>query len=486
MDAGTTGGRGPGPSPWGLIALALSAVAMLALMPPIPMVERSVTGEAVVSAGAAVERRLEVTISAAAATGGDGAMGARLGARFEAASGLAEAPYGESRIEIVGPAATAPGDPPASGSDLPLDRCTDGCTLTYAVRITGGPGVLPGSVARYVVYAWISYEGGKPVPDPNGLRLDLEGAASGVVAPVWGILAGLLAMVLGTAAGPAVHRRLGPGRRGLPAAALLLLVIGAAAWGPVRGTIAVVAAGYLPELLADPLGLLYVVDAFALGVLGTLAWGLWRGRRRWAADGGWLLGVAAVATVGLGGLWLTWSSTTEQTFQPLAFAAQAALVGGLGGVVIGQAWRAVPLPGRDRCWAALAVLANGVLVAGLWFLVVQGLRTFPDPALHAMLLVLPAGLVLLGFRRWLRGRRTVLAAVDTLILLVGILETDLLSTSLPYTGYGGPSLDIAEVGVALAVVAALVGAMTATHLVVRSHPPVTRVDVDPGGPLPTT
>jgi hypothetical protein len=176
-----------------------------------------------------------------------------------------------------------------------------------------------------------------------------------------------------------------------------------------------------------------------------------------------LLGLSAVATVGLGGLWLAWRLTSETVLQPIFVAAPFVLLGGVGGIVIGQAWRTDRRADHDRWWAALAVLSHGVVIAGFGFLAEQ---SFYDPFANSptsVLALVPAALVTLAFRRWLSGRQFWLALFDLIIAGTGLLGLWLWSTN--FVGFTTvPSrLEIDDVAVFVAVAAALVALVTSFH-----------------------
>ena len=416
----------------------------------------------------AVERELKVHVDPEA---GDATRGT-ISLVFKAASGL-QTSYtrGVSLALVNAFDATGPFPP---DNDFPLERCSAGCDLTYLIRIVSRPDVLPGSVVRYEVDVRLEYDHNSRSHTESELRLDLEGQASGPVAPVWSLLAGVLALVGGIAAGPRVHAALGTRRRRLPALALIAAAIGSIVWGVILW------AGYISgsEVRLSPGLLLAVLDPWSTALVGTLAWEIWQGLRRWDADGGWMLGLAAVATVGLGGLWMAWWSTVDALVQPVLLALPFVVLGLLGGVVIGQAWRTDARARHDRWWAALAVLSHGVLIAGFGFLAQQGaFDPFSGPQPTSLLLLVPAVLVVLAFRRWLGGRQGWLVLFDLAIALIGLLGLMFWTSAFPFAA-NPHRFEIDDVGVFLAVTSAVVAFVTSLHSMRRTTPAGTSVAPD--------
>ena len=459
------GGRGP--TVRSLIILAISALALIATTPGQPTVAGRSIGEAVVDGGDSIERELRIHVDPAA---GDASSGS-IHLEFQAASGLQASYTRDATIALV-TASDARGSFEPS-STFPVERCSSGCDLRYRIRIATAPDVFPGSLVRYEVDVELRYDGYGP-RDQSLLRVDLEGSASGPVAPIWALIAGVLALVGGILAGPAVHGLLPEGRRRWPSIALLALTVGLMAWLFIDGVLSVVEYARLDLLLAQqPLALFLVADPWSMVLLGTLAWGVWRGLQRWSADGGWLLGLSAVAAAGLGGLWLAWRLTSEAVLQPVLVSLPFMLLGGLGGIVIGQAWRTDKRADHDRWWAGLAVLSHGILIAGFGFLAEQ---SFFDPFSRSpmsLLALIPAALMILAFRRWLSGRQFWLALFDLIIAGTGVLGLWLWSTNFVGFTTVPTRLEIDDVAVFLAVIAALVGTLTAFHSMPRAGPAVT-------------
>jgi hypothetical protein len=475
--------RRDGPDGRALAILLLGVLAIVATSAPIPSVEARTIGEVTIGPGETAQRDLRIHVAPEAG----GATTGTIALDFQSASGL-QTGYAPGASLSLGAASDAAGPFPPSPT-FPLERCLQGCDLTYHVDITGGPAVLPGSIARYTVEVRLQYANGSSAPPSDTLRLDLDGAASGPVAPTWAVVAGLLALVLGVLAGPAIDRRLSARRRRWPGYLAIALALVAIGWSMIAGLTAIIGAGYLGAILQWPSVLYAFGDPWSIALVLTLVLGLWRGVQRWPIDGGWLLGVAAVALVAIGGLWWTWSWTLDAVIQPVLLGASLAVLAVVGGVVIGQAWRTDPRARHDRWWAAVAVVAHGMIVAGFGFI---ALATLPDQSSSSplsFLLLIPAALVAIAFGRWLYGGQRWLILFDVLVAGTGLLGAlawgSLSGISSSQAGLAGD-----DAGVALAVVAALVALATSLHQMAPragSGGEVPRPDAAPPAtqPLPT-
>jgi hypothetical protein len=469
------GGRGP--TVRSLIVLAINALALIATTPAQPTIAGRVIGEVVLDGGQSVERELRIHVDPEA---GD-ASGGSIYLSFQAASGLQTSSTRHATLMFVA-ASDARGSFEPSAT-IPVERCVSGCDLAYRIRIATARDVLPGSLIRYEVDVSLGYSG-YGQRDQSLMRVDLDGAASGPVAPIWALLAGVLALVGGMGAGPVVDRGLEAGRRRAPGVALLALTVGLMAWLFIDAVLNVVEYAGLGLLAQRPLDLFLVADPWSVILLGTLGWGIWRGLQRWPADGGWLLGLSAVATAGLGGLWLAWRLTSEAVLQPFLVVAPFVLLGGISGLVIGQAWRTDPRADHDRWWAALAVLSQGILIAGFGFLAEQSMFDPFATSQASFLALIPAGLLALAFRRWLGGRRFWVALFDIVIAGMGLLGLWLWSTSFVGFTTAPARLEIDDVAVYLAVAASLVAIVTAFHEMPSAQPAITPPAV--GGDPTTT
>jgi hypothetical protein len=447
--------RPPGPSVRGIGVLVLAALAIVATTPPLPSLEGRVIGEVGISTGEDVRRELRIHVDPEA---GDATAGT-IDVKFQSASGMRT---GSTRDATVGlaDASDADGSFPPSQT-FPLERCTNGCDLVYGIVVSAGPRILPGSVVRYTVDVQLHYSSGSP--GTGGMRLELEGAASGPVVPVWAVLAGVVALLLGLRTAPRLDLRLPSGRRHWPALGLAVLALVTVGWSMIERVAAVVGLGVLADLVRSPTTLLSFADPWSVGLGLTLAWGVWRGVRRWPVDGGWLLGIAAVALVGLGGLWWTYWSTLDPVIQPVVLAASFVVLGGLGGVVIGQAWRTDLRARHDRGWAAVGVLAHGIIIAGFGFMATTSLSDPFGSTPTSLVLLIPIALVALAFGRWLYGRRNVLIVFDLLIAGIGLFGAFIwtsLSTGLSTT----PTIvETDDVAIGVAVVASLVALVASFH-----------------------
>jgi hypothetical protein len=270
------------------------------------------------------------------------------------------------------------------------------------------------------------------------------------------VLAGVLGLVAGWLLAPRVDLALGRRRR-WPAVALAVVPLAVlVALGLQR--IAVV----LPYGAELANAVFFLLEPWSLALLGTLTWGVVHGVRRWDADGGWVLGLAAVALAGLGGLWLAWSTTLDPVGQPIVSALWAAVLGIMTGTVVGQGWRLDPRAFHDRIMAGAAVLSHGVVIAGFAFLAVNSLYD-PFGNLSGLLGLVPAALIALALRRWFSGGRAWLVLFDLLVAGTGLLGFWLVvlpSSSALLTL--GPE-PIADVAVTIAVVASLVALATAFY-----------------------
>lgn len=461
--------RGPGPSRSALAVLALSSLVLLATSQAQAQLAGTAEGGVTIGPGEVLEREVRVHLDPA---GGDGATTGTIRPTLLAASGLDTSYPIDVGIGLIAGRA-ADGEPvPADGS-FPVDRCGDGCDLTYVLRISGGPTVLPGSVVRYRIDAVVTYGGSFGSRDPGLMRVEVDGPAGGPVPAVWAVLSGLLAIAVGVAVGPRVDATLRHRRRTWPAWLLTAVPIGVIGSQAVQRIVAL-AAYDVPWTES----ILYALDPWSAGLCGVLVWGMIRGVRRRDDDGGWSLGLAAVALVGLGGLWFTWWATVGPAIQPAFAMVGAGGLGLLGGVVIGQAWRTEPrTTTRDRGWAALAVLAHGVLVAGFGFLAVDNLYEPFGRGPAGLLALIPAVVVLLGLWRWFDGRRAWLILFDLLIAGVGLVGVWLWSSAL--YGFDDRTVAIDDAAVGIAVAAALVALVTSFHAMPRRDASPGRAADDP-------
>jgi hypothetical protein len=124
------------------------------------------------------------------------------------------------------------------------------------------------------------------------------------------------------------------------------------------------------------------------------------------------------------------------------------------------------------------VLAHGVVIAGFGFLAQSWLYDPFGSTPASLLAIVPAVLVALGFRRWLRGRQRWLVAFDALIATAGLLGI-WFWTAFPYAS-GGQQLALDDVAVGIAIAASFVALAASLHAMPRTSP-----GVHPAAPVDT-
>ena len=445
-------GRGPGPRRSGLLVLAAAAFAFLATSQSLPTLETSADGEVSLGPGAIVEHAVRVHLDLAAVEGA-GRSSLRIGFRSGSDLDVGYASWATATLSRAG----APADTSdLGGLSLPTDDCPSGCDLDYVAQFEAGPSVLPGSVARYRVDLVIEYPASFGEHPASQATIVLEHPASGPAPAWWSVLTGVLGLVVGWVLAPRLDEALGRRRR-WPAIALAVVPVGILVVVALQ-RVAVV----LPYGAQLASGIFYLIEPWSLALLGTLTWGVIHGLRRWEADGGWALGLGAVALTGLGGLWLAWWTTLDPVGQPIVAAVAAAVLGILAGSVIGQGWRLDPRAFHDRGVAGAAVLSHGVVIAGFGFVAVDSLDD-PFGNASALLALVPAAFIALALRRWFSGGRAWLVLFDLLVAGVGLLGFVVVvlpgSSSLGSLGRE----PIADLAVSVAVGASLVALVTAFH-----------------------
>lgn len=458
-------GRGPGPSRAGVLVLALAALALIATSPAPARLESSAIGEVWLFGGEPVEHEVNVRLEPDAVRDATRSM---IRVVFLTSNGL-DVAYATDAAIAVTPA------------DVPLDACGDGCDLPYVVRVDPGSGVLPGSVARYRVELEIEYGGSYGDRSPTLATITLDHPASGPVPVLWSVLVGIAGLIAGWLVAPRVDARLGR-RRSWPAVVLAAL--------PVTVTVGLVAqrvlvmASYGLDRVDVVDALLFLADPWSLGLLGALTWGVARGIRRWDEDGGWSLGLGAVAMAGLGGLWLGWWQTLQSTTQPVVAAIGALALGLLAGTVIGQGWRVDPRAAHDRLAAGAAILSHGIVIAGFAYLALSALYDPFEAVYGGLVTLIPAGLIALALWRWFRGGRAWLVLFDLLVAATGVLGVLITFSSSSLFSLGPEAIGSAAVG--LAVSASIVALITAFHRMPGSPKPPVPPPAPALDPSPTT
>ena len=411
-----------------------------------------------------VERTVHVRLDPAAGAPTGGAISLA----FQSASGLSSSWTPDVTLTLHQGGAPVASTSGASTYALPVEQCKAGCDLEYQVVVTPVGSVVPGSVVRFEVDATLDYAnsaswyGG----DTSGLLVvDLQGATTAPPAVTWSVLAAVLAFVVGVLVAGRANRLLGPSRRAWPAMILLALVL-LGLGRTILGQLGfLLEPGVLDGLFQQPLNLLWALDPWSIGILSALAFGLYRGIRRWPSDGGWSMALAAVATVGVGGLWLVFVATLVAVVHPIGLAVLFAVPAGLGGLVVGQAWRTDPSSPRDRVWVATAVVAHGIVISGLTFQAAESLASPFGDSLSGLVPLIGAVLIALAFFRWLQGQRAFLILFDLLIAGFALLILSLglvLTRAFPASEY---RIGAADVAIAIAASVALVALVTACHRV---------------------
>jgi hypothetical protein len=441
---------GPGPSRSGLLVLAVASLALLATSQSIGTLESKAAGEVGLSGGETVEQAVRVHLTPDAVQ--DASRGT-IRAGFRSGNGLDVGYSGDATVMLVPAAGAATA---TQAGELPLSDCPTGCDLAYTARFEAAQDVLPGSTARYEVVVEIQYGGSFGDRPSSYVTIELEQPATGPAPATWAVIAGVLGLLAGWFAGPRVDAALGPGRR-WPAVALAVVPVAALVLELVQRL----------ALMSDiGVGLaevgLFFFDPWTTALLVILAGGVIRGIRRWDADGGWSLGLGALALAGLGGLWLVWRATLEPVGQPVVAAVVAAALGLIAGTVVGQGWRVDARAAHDRLPAGAAIVSNGILIAGFAFLANNSLFDPFSTTPVALSLLIPAGLVALALWLWFGSSRVLLILFDLLIVLAGLLGLWVFVIGGGYPFTLGPEA-IGSVAVAIAFGAAVVGLVSAFH-----------------------
>ena len=295
---------------------------------------------------------------------------------------------------------------------------------------------------------------------------------------VLSILAGLLALAVGMRTVPRLDRALVGSRRTWPARALMAFAVGLAGWVVLAGVVNVLRPSPYGSIPWSPELVLAIGDPWTIGLMGALRGGsgAGSGAGRRTAGGPWASPRSrrsdSAASSSPGGPRSRPSSSRSPWRLPFV------LLGSVGGVVIGQAWRTDPAVRHDRWWAALAVLGHGVVLAGFGFLAESSLYDPFGGTPSSLLALIPLALIGLAFHRWLGGGRRWLVLFDLIVAAIGLLGWQSMSSLTFVRSPSDGPLEIGYVAVMLAVVASVVAFVTAFHGMPKTDSPS-----EPGSPV---
>jgi hypothetical protein len=459
-------GTRQGPRRAALVALAVAALAGVATSATPPTARDEAVGEIGIDGGTSQTRDLQIHLAPPLGKGptmGELTVGLRSAADI--------GPVYTPAIDI----SITDGDGAPVGSmastnvvALPVESCAVGCDLVYRLVFTAHDDLGPAASFRYqasVKFTWGDYSG-RP-PNEGGLRVETTGGGDAVPPIGWSLI--IAAMLIGLLAGLAIGTSLRSSDRGrrLPVRILIAILAVFGAWPIVVYVLYTI----LPEIeLGVDVGWPYqssiAVGWFASFLLLSLAIGLTVGLRRQERDGGWLLGLAGVATIALGGVWLAWTIGSFAVLRPIAMAAGVAGIGCLAGIVIQVAWGGggPGIAGR-RLWPSLAIVSQGFVIAGL---VYAGLATLePTPFAGsqpvALVTLVPALIVAAGVWRWFRGSRWLMILANLALFAIGLLGTFLVSGLGSLQGTWDTGTVPLNAFVVMEVAATFVGLVTATQ-----------------------
>jgi len=446
-----------------LLLLAVVALAAIATSQAAPAIEDGQTAEVTLDGGTTISRDIRVHLDPA---GGESLASGRLSVGLRSA-----ADFGDTGSDLI-TIALAPADGPTPTNpvydmrqvEIPVDACRTGCDLTYRAWFSASPAAGSGATIRYSAAARFTYDNYGASPPQRWLEVAIEGGETPVSPLIWALVAALAGIGFGAVIGRRVRSQ-GTARLLAPLGLTGVLVSGAVIplieWG------------------------LDQFSLFTAALLLSHAAGIVAGMRRWSSDGGWLLGLAGVSTIALCGLWLAWVVGSFAVVHPLELAVTLAGLGLLTGIVVGQAWgaRSVVLAGR-QLWAVVAVVSQGLLVAGLVFVgIVALVPASPFDSLNVMGLV-PLGVAALlgvGVRRWFDGSRGLMLAVNIVLFLIGLLGLVAwvsLRQGFAVPGVAGSIVDPADAVIVIEVIAAGIGIVAATRRF--AYPTIARQDPVPG------
>jgi hypothetical protein len=455
-------GTSQGPRRAALVALAIAALAGIATSPTPPTAKARVVGEIGIDGGTSQTRELRIHLAppiGKAPTMGDLAVGLQSAADFGPVYATAiDISITDPGDALVGPAASSTNVAP-----LPVDTCAAGCDLTYLLTFAAHDDLGPAASFRFqaiVTFTWGDYTG-----RPAGLRVETSGGGDSAPPIGWLLIVG--AMLAGLLAGLAIGPSIPPRARRIPARMLIGILLVFGAWPlVVYGLFTIVPDINLSADLAWPYQETIAVGWFAAVLLLALAVGLMFGLRRVDRDGGWLLGLATVGTIALGGVWLGWMIGSFAILRPVVMTVGVAGLGCLLGIVVQGAWGGgrVAIAGR-RLWPSLAIASQGFLIAGLVYAGLVGLEPTPFSSSQPIALVplVPALVVAVGAWRWFLGSRWLMVLVNLALLAIGLLGTFLVSGFGGLEGTSSSGTVPVNAFVIMEVAAAFVGLVTATQ-----------------------
>jgi hypothetical protein len=459
-------GTSQGPRRAALVALAIAALAGIATSATPPTAKDEAVGEIGIDGGTSQTRELQIHLAPPL---GAGPTLGELDVTMRSAADIGQVYTPAIDILITDSDGAPLGSTAATNNmiSLPVESCAIGCDLVYRLVFTAHDDLGPAASFRYqafVKFTWGDYTGG---PADGGLRVETSGGGDAVPPIGWSLIVG--AMLVGLLAGLAIGTSLRSSDRArrLPARILIGILAVFGAWPIVVYVLYTI----LPEIelgadVSWPYQSSIAIGWFASFLLLALALALTIGLRRRERDGGWLLGLAGVATIALGGVWLAWTIGSFAVLRPIAMAAGVVGLGCLAGIVVQVAWGGgrQEIAGR-RLWPSLAIVSQGLIIAGLVYAVLVGLEptSLASSQPLALATLVPALVVAAGAWRWFRGSRWMMILANLSLFAIGLLGTFLAS------GFGGlqGTSDVGTVPlnafVVMEVVATFVGLVTATQ-----------------------
>ncbi len=424
--------------------LGIAALAGIATTASAPTADGYVDGALIISSGSTLTREVRIHLAPV----GSGPTSGQLSVRLRSAAGFGPA-YSGDIVVTIAPIDATPGSPHRSYADLeiPVESCSTGCDLAYLVSFTAADSVGPLAMLRY--RADVSFQfgyGGSQ--EPAVLVIELVGTDGATEPFGWLVVlaVGVIGLILGMLA-PSLQRLRGRTRL-IPA----FVTIGALA---IVGFLPI---GYLVYAVIASEVPLHFDEVLVLGPLSisllVLPFAMFRGVRRWKTDHGWLLGLATVATITLGGLWFALAVASSGLLEIVRTSVVAAVGGLVLGTLLRQTWLAKDhgLAGL-RMWPALAVVSQGLLISGLLAVAVPGLQPIP---------IVAAAVVLVGLVRWFARSPMMMGTLNAVLLVIGVLGT-LLFVGVTRSGFLGADASSFVPLILIEVGAAAVGLITATR-----------------------